>query len=114
VGRGEFDAPKESLSTAVRRLSRGGALRITGIDRTIRTPHRYTSRKVLLNPVDAPIPCVAADARRARRRFDPYVVAGFDGHEMAVIEGQNLVRRRLATSPPSGADHEDVDERGAF
>ena len=52
AGRGEFDAPRESLSTALRRLSRGGALRITGIERTIGTPNRYASREVLLNPVD--------------------------------------------------------------
>ena len=51
AGRGEFDAPRESLSTALRRLSRGGALRITGIERTIGTPNRYASREVLLNPV---------------------------------------------------------------
>ena len=50
AGRGEFDAPRESLSTAVRRLSRGGCVTHNGDRPHHQDPHRYTSREVLLGP----------------------------------------------------------------
>jgi|SRR5215467_7084512 len=42
-----------------------------------------------------------------------WMVAGFDGHEMARIQGQYLVVIGSATSRP-GADHEEVDEGAAL
>jgi len=52
--RGEFCAPKGSLNTLARRLSAGGALRVTASSSHPSTRHRYTSREVVLGAVEEP------------------------------------------------------------
>src|SRR5262249_36856627 len=46
----------------------------------------------------------------SRTGVPSWVVAGFDGHEMAGIQGQNLVMVGSHQADRGGADHEDVDE----
>src|SRR6516165_2573127 len=48
----EFDAPEGSLNTPARHLSAGGALRVTANSRPPSGRDRYTSREVLLGPVE--------------------------------------------------------------
>jgi hypothetical protein len=65
-----------------------------------------------------PHPCrergrVASESLRPPQ-LGPVPVSGTGSHEMAVIQGQEFGRGRLATSQPLGANHEEVDERAAL
>jgi hypothetical protein len=53
-GEASFVRQRGSLNTPARRLSAGGALRVTASSTHPSTRHRYTSREVILGSVEEP------------------------------------------------------------